>query len=179
MNKGKKVKQLVQGQNANDWRRWPDSQAHCLWQDDGKAESSVLKVAANSAIFQPHFAPVLLLSGHGGALNFTLTCGQDNHWLLWTCPVPVQFSPLPEPPGECTCRLEQWRKGFHSHPSLSRERSTLGPDGPARLNSRGHTGCFGQMLAPSHTGPPCWAPAHLAQLCRSFRANPQECLFQR
>lgn len=91
--------------------------------------------------------------------------GQDHRWALRTFPVLVQLSPLPGPQ-EGTPGWSSERKGLCCHPPLAGEHD-IGPDGPARRGS-GHVGCFGQMLAPGHQGPPCRAPAHLAQLCRDF-----------
>lgn len=97
---------------------------------------------------------------------------------------PLSWSdfPLSSPPWESTSRLEQWERRipfsaapFHTKFDTQTRWESLPP---ARLDSRGHTGCFGQMLAPGHPWPPCRAPSHLAQLCRSFRTNPQECPFQ-
>ena len=124
----------------------------------------------------PHSGP------HAGDTNVIPTRGQDNGWFFWTSSVVVWFSPLLSPPWESTSKLEQWERRIPFsaapfHTTLdTRTRWESFP--PARLDSRGHTGCFGQMLAPGHPWPPCWAPTHLAQLCRSFRTNPQECPFQ-
>lgn len=73
------------------------------------------------------------------------------------------------------------RAGFGSHPLFSREFLTPRPDGRASLQT-GSTheatrGVSGRCQPPDRPRPPCQGPCHLAQLCRGFRTNPQECPF--
>ena len=168
------AQQLSKRQNPSDCWRWPDTQAFCWGKED----------EGDSRYYQS--SPLLLCSSSQWPCP-----GRECHTNTWPrqwldflkplCRGPV-FPPLSGPPWESASRLGQWERRIPFsiapfHTTLdTRTRWESFP--PARLYSRGHTGCFGQMLAPGHPWPPCRAPAHLAQLCRSFRTNPQECPFQ-
>lgn len=128
---------------------------------DGKALGSMLKVTTNSLLS-------LLLKGAWVRPWISCECGQDNCWALGTFLVLVWLSPPPGPHGS-TCRLGQWEERIPLSPTTHQRALDIRARWDSRARRRGHVGCSGQMLAPGHIGPPCWAPAHLAQLCRGFR----------
>lgn len=98
--------------------------------------------------------------------------GLEFHASVWARQSPASLDlPCPCPAFPSSRPL----MGMHIRAGAARGRISLSPtafwrarDAWARWDSqawlRGHTGCFGQMLAPGHLSPPCWAPAPLAQL---------------
>lgn len=142
----------------------------------------MLKVFTNSA---PDPAPPCLSSlpsSDDGALHFMQACGPPNCWSSWICPDPVSF-PFTRP-----------SMGMHIQAEAARRENPI-----FTHHFPGNAWHLGWMTKPLYHRAPlgrpqgvfpgrCWPLAtwvhpagpldHLAQLCISFRTNPQECPFQ-